>query len=115
DVKRYTKYIGTLRTQISPAEFQVILFNSLYIKRGFGLGIQLIGSGFFGDDFDFETNQHFETSINEQWFLSLSTVDSDNSIKRQKLSEYIKELGSVEYKKIANFESLYKLFNETKL
>lgn len=46
DVKRYTKYIGTLRTQISPAEFQVILFNSLYIKRGFGLGIQLIGSGF---------------------------------------------------------------------
>ncbi|HFS4786585.1 TPA: hypothetical protein ACG8OG_001685, partial [Enterococcus faecium] len=59
--------------------------------------------------------QHFETSINEQWFLSLSTVDSDNSIKRQKLSEYIKELGSVEYKKIANFESLYKLFNETKL
>ena len=123
DTEKYAKYIGTLRTQISPAEFQVILFNSIYIKRGIGLGIQLLGSGFFGDDFDFETDQHFETSINEKWFLSLSTINNKNeeninSKKRKELSEYIsvyiKESGYEKYKRIANFENLYTFFSKTK-
>lgn len=123
DTKKYAKYIGTLRTQISPAEFQVILFNSIYIKRGIGLGIQLLGSGFFGDDFDFETDQHFETSVNEKWFLSLSTINNKNeeninSEKRKELSKYIsvyiKESDYEKYKRIDNFENLYNLFSETK-
>lgn len=56
----YLNYIGILRAQISSQELVVILVNSLYGCRGLGLGIELIGSDFFGDERDFMLEQHFD-------------------------------------------------------
>ncbi|MGM0239475.1 putative phage abortive infection protein [Enterococcus sp. AZ103] len=82
DYETYKKYIGILRTQVSAGEFLVILFNSLYAVRGNGLGIQLIGSGFFGDENDFVTNQHFTTPTDQSWFLNLTLANATNRLKR---------------------------------
>lgn len=58
--KMYFDYIGILRAQISSEELVIILVNSLYGRRGLGLGIELVGSDFFGDMRDFKLEQHFE-------------------------------------------------------
>lgn len=47
--EEYHMFIGIFRTQISKTEFIVLLYNSLYAWTGKGLGIQMIGSGFFDD------------------------------------------------------------------
>lgn len=112
DKKKYSKYIGTLRTQISSVEFQVIIINSIYVKRGLGLGIQLVGSGFLGDVFDFEINQHFDTCKNEEWFLMISTLEQNNIEIRRELYNYANNLEPEEYKRISNFKNLKSQFDE---
>lgn len=87
DWDTYKKYIGILRTQISSKEFLVILFNSVYSVRGNGLGIQLMGSGFFGDTNDFDTNQHFGTPKDQRWFLDLTLAIETNRLKRIEVTE----------------------------
>lgn len=87
DYKQYNKYIGILRTQFSDNEFITILFNSLYVKRGLGLGIQLIGTGFFGNNIDLKSNQHF---VSPKWandFLPLTYFCDENKKYRYELSE----------------------------
>lgn len=105
--EEYSKYIGVLRTQITSSEFLVILYNSIYIKRGLGLGIQLIGSGFFGDELDFKTSQHFETPNDELWYLNKTIRNEDNRIERTKLSNTIRiQIENGSYSGIKNFKIL---------
>lgn len=60
DEELYLNYIGILRAQIDSEELVMILVNSLYTYRGLGLGIELVGTDFFGDKRDFELEQHFK-------------------------------------------------------
>lgn len=78
DLDTYKMYRGILTSQLSDKEFKVILYNSLFIRRGNGLGIELIGSDFFGDTKDLSSNQHFN-------LVSESVVEGakiDESLKK---------------------------------
>lgn len=55
----YHSYIGILRANLSSNEMEIILMNSLFVKRGIGLALELIGTDFFGNEDDYEVNQHF--------------------------------------------------------
>lgn len=111
--KEYKMYIGILRTQLSAEEFTFILFNSIYITRGIGLGIQLVGSGLFGDQTDFEINQHFPTPDVEKAYLKLFEITNDNIETRKKLVEEFEKLkkDSDKFKKTYSFADFYKSLN----
>ena len=47
DYEEYRFFIGILRVQITADEFFTIMINSLFAGTGFGLGIQMLGTGFF--------------------------------------------------------------------
>lgn len=111
DLKTYNQYIGILRTQIEAKEFIVILINSLFVKRGLGLGVQLVGTGFFGDDKDFKIEQHFDIP-NEKDILSLLNqfeLNSDNIKKRKRLEE---KLTSLDKEEIFSFEDFVQFSKE---
>jgi hypothetical protein len=85
--KIYFNYIGILRAQISSEELVIILVNSLYAQRGLGLGIELVGSDFFGNERDFELEQHFEfpepqISSND---MSEFVLLKDNKMKNRRI------------------------------
>jgi DNA-binding ferritin-like protein len=60
--EQYLFYIGWLRSQLNIDDFKLILLNSVYIPRGTGMGIELMGTGLFGDRYDLSISQHFELS-----------------------------------------------------
>lgn len=110
----YKNLIGILRTQISPEEFVVILVNSLYIKRGIGLGVELVGTGLFGDVIDIKINQHFD-SIEISKKISEKDLEAfiynNNSFQERKLirNKYMKEKnkGFKSFNNLKNFKSFY--------
>ncbi|WKF72362.1 putative phage abortive infection protein [Lactococcus lactis] len=87
DNEAYKNYIGILRAQISSEELVIILINSLYGRRGLGLGIELVGSDLFGDKRDFELEQHFDfpkpqiTNSDMGEFV----LDKDNRMKDKRI------------------------------
>lgn len=52
DLKK--EYFGILRAQLPDEVLQTIFYNSVYYKKGYGMGLQLVNSNFFGDKDDFE-------------------------------------------------------------
>lgn len=103
--REYETFIGILRSQISSEEFIVILVNSLFIYRGSGLGVELIGSNFFGNEKDFDINQHFELpiqKINKTDILIFENKDN-NSERRADLREKLNNSKNI------NFLSLLKI------
>ena len=110
DESDYKNYIGILRTQLSSEELVVILINSLYVKRGLGLGIDLIGTNLFGDEKDFKIDQHFVIPKPEIIQDDLSIFINDNEGKNiKKRKDYEKKLKSIdniaEFEDIMNFKS----------
>ncbi|MDS1011737.1 putative phage abortive infection protein [Lactococcus lactis] len=110
DESDYKNYIGILRTQLSSEELVVILINSLYVKRGLGLGIELIGTNLFGDEKDFKIDQHFVIPKPEIIQDDLSIFINDNEGKNiKKRKDYEKKLKSIdniaEFEDIMNFKS----------
>ncbi|TKI80732.1 putative phage abortive infection protein [Bacillus mycoides] len=51
--RRKSEYIGILRAQLSEEILLIIFYNAIYSRRGIGLGRELIGNNFFGNDKDF--------------------------------------------------------------
>ena len=113
DESDYKNYIGILRTQLSSEELVVILINSLYVKRGLGLGIELIGTNLFGDEKDFKINQHFVIPKPEIIQNDLSIFINDNegkNIKKRKAyEENLKSIDNIaKFENIRNFKSFIK-------
>lgn len=109
----YQNYIGILRTQLSSIELVVILVNSLFIQRGLGLGIELIGTNLFGDKKDFKVNQHFDISKEiislEKLSIFVNDEDGENIKKRMQYEKKLEKINDIEeYKKINNFNSFIK-------
>lgn len=77
-------YIGILRAQLSSDEMIIVLVNSLETYRGIGLGVELIGSSFFGDLIDIEVNQHFKCPGVYVEQLQKYFVDSHNAAVERK-------------------------------
>lgn len=104
----YSNYIGILRTQLSSEELVVLLVNSLYIKKGLGLGIELMGSDVFGDEKDFEVNQHFNIPIPKIKSNDiLIFVKNNKNIEERKKYQYrLENITDIdEFNRIINFKS----------
>lgn len=102
EIDDYKNYIGILRSQISSAEFIVILVNSLFVKRGLGLGVELVGANFFGNKKDFSLNQHFDIppikiSLKDILIFEYNKVNVNERIKLRE---------QLEITHVANFKSL---------
>lgn len=113
DEHEFKNYIGILRTQLSSEELVVILVNSLYIKRGVGLAIELIGTSLFGDEKDFKIDQHFILPKPKIVPGDLSIFINDNEGKNiEKRKYYEKKLKSIDdiakFEDIRNFKSFSK-------
>lgn len=109
----YRNYIGILRAQLSSVELVVILVNSLFIKRGLGLGIELIGTNLFGDERDFKVNQHFDIpkGLVTLEFLSIFVNDKEgnNIMRRKQNEEELEKIDDIEeYESINDFRSFIK-------
>ncbi|QSR04861.1 hypothetical protein J0J33_04435 [Lactococcus sp. LG1267] len=109
----YRNYIGILRAQLSSVELVVILVNSLFIKRGLGLGIELIGTNLFGDERDFKVNQHFDIpeGLVTLEFLSIFVNDKEgnNIMRRKQYEEKLEKIDDIEeYESINDFRSFIK-------
>lgn len=109
----YRNYIGILRAQLSSVELVVILVNSLFIKRGLGLGIELIGTNLFGDERDFKVNQHFDIpkGLVTLEFLSIFVNDKEgnNIMRRIQYEEKLEKIDDIEkYESIKDFQSFIK-------
>lgn len=106
--REYSNYIGILRTQLSAEELVVLLVNSLYIKKGLGLGIELVGSGVFGDEKDFEVNQHFKIPIPKikSNDLLIFVKNNKNIEERKKYQYRLENITDIdEFNRIINFKS----------
>lgn len=106
----YKNYIGVLRTQLSSEELVVILINSLFIKRGLGLGIELIGTNLFGDERDFKINQHFiipkPTIVPDDLSIFINDSDGKNIEKRKDYNKKLKMIDDTsKFESIRNFKS----------
>ncbi|MDT2869228.1 hypothetical protein, partial [Lactococcus lactis] len=80
------------------------------VKRGLGLGIELIGTNLFGDEKDFKIDQHFVIPKPEIIQDDLSIFTNDNEGKNiEKRKDYEKKLKSIddiaEFEEIMNFKS----------
>lgn len=75
--KEYCNYIGILRSQFQNEDFLLLLFNAIISPRGTGMGLELLGSGFFGTKVDIEIKQHFR-------------FDDDLKINNRKLKNILK-------------------------
>jgi len=53
NIKDKDKYYGILRAMLPDYLVIYIYYNCVYTSRGLGLGVQLIGTSFFGDENDF--------------------------------------------------------------
>ena len=98
-------YIGIIRAQLSLDELLVVLVNSLEIKKGIGLGVELMGSSFFGDSVDIDDGQHFDCPDIYRDNLKKYFVRSIDSEKKRKIfrENFIVYRGNEE---INNFQSL---------
>ncbi len=111
DKKEYHSYIGILRANLSSVEMEIILLNSLFVKRGIGLGIELTGTDFFGNQDDFDINQHFKNiwreSKKDQMIIFIDDIENNNKDLRNKLKDHFRTIG---IKNINNFDDLYKQY-----
>lgn len=114
DKDEYHSYIGVLRANLSSNEMEVILMNSLFVKRGIGLGIELIGTDFFGNEDDFEIEQHFiniwKDSKKELMSKFIDDTEGENIDFRNKLVAYFRK---PENKSIDNFNDLYDQYQKS--
>lgn len=107
----YYNYIGILRAQISSEEFMVILINALFIERGVGLGIELVGSNFFGNERDFRVNQHFDMPIKKVGIDELKPFTKsggENDLRRDLRLKLEKTIIAENGRKTSNFDKLFK-------
>lgn len=110
DEREFKNYIGILRTQLSSEELVVILVNSLYIKRGLGLAIELIGTNLFGDENDFKINQHFiipePKIVPDDLSIFINDIDGKNIEKRKDYEKKLKSIDDItKFEEIRNFKS----------
>lgn len=120
DEELYLNYIGILRAQIDSEELVMILVNSIYTYRGLGLGIELVGTDFFGDKRDFELEQHFKFPAPQIKSEDVGIFAYDKSGKminkrinlRDKLKNSISSSESQSSNKKSNFKKFYKENNE---
>ncbi|MBD1223283.1 putative phage abortive infection protein [Virgibacillus halodenitrificans] len=100
--KEYKGYISILRTQFKPSELEFILYNSVIMHRGTGLGIELIGTSFFGDKSDVLINQHldYQKYFKNELLDKFVDKDSDNLLVKNQALER-KEMRKI-YQKIVN-------------
>lgn len=71
-------YLGILRAQLSSEELYVLLINSLEYERGTGLGVELMGNSFFGDEIDLNMDQHFYCPAEYKDVLNNVFVSDEN-------------------------------------
>ena len=57
NIKDKDKYYGILRAMLPDYLVIYIYYNCVFTSRGLGLGVQLIGTSFFGDENDFTFNE----------------------------------------------------------
>lgn len=116
DDELYLDYIGLLRAQISSEELVMILVNSLYTYRGLGLGVELVGTDFFGDKRDFELEQHFEFPApqitNEHIGLFVYDKEGKMMDKRIKLRKALKNNTSTSDLQLSSSKSNFKKFSK---
>ncbi|MCT0439564.1 putative phage abortive infection protein [Lactococcus lactis] len=110
DEREFKNYIGILRTQLSSEELVVILVNSLYIKRGLGLAIELIGTNLFGDENDFKIDQHFiipePKIVPDDLSIFINDIDGKNIEKRKDYEKKLKSIDDItKFEEIRNFKS----------
>ncbi len=95
--EQYLFYIGWLRSQLNMDDFKLILLNAVYIPRGTGMGIELMGTGLFGDKYDLSINQHFQlskstkTTVNKYFTYSFreDIHNETKGTKHEKLAIYM--------------------------
>ncbi|MGV8956174.1 putative phage abortive infection protein [Lactococcus lactis] len=111
DKEEYHSYIGILRANLSSDEMEILLINSLFVKRGIGLGLELIGTDFFRNKNDFDINQHFiniwKESKKELMNIFIDDIKNKNIELRNKIKEYFQE---IKIKDVNNFDDLYKQY-----
>lgn len=111
----YHSYIGILRANLSSNEMEIILMNSLFVKRGIGLALELIGTDFFGNEDDYEVEQHFiniwKDSKKDLMSKFIDDKKGKNDDKKGKNREFRNTLVAYfrkpENKAIDNFNELY--------
>ena len=111
DKEEYHSYIGILRANLSSNEMEILLINSLFVKRGIGLGLELVGTDFFGNKNDFDINQHFiniwKESKKELMNIFIDDIKNKNIELRNEIKEYFRE---IDIKDVNNFDDLYKQY-----
>ncbi|MGP9043898.1 putative phage abortive infection protein [Cytobacillus kochii] len=91
--KEYKGFIGILRTQFNSSELEFILYNSVLLHRGLGLGIELIGTNFFGNKSDILINQHLEyQKYFEQELLQMFIDDDSDNLPVKKRAKKRKNM-----------------------
>ncbi|WP_429861913.1 putative phage abortive infection protein (plasmid) [Enterococcus casseliflavus] len=65
DKKVQKDLIGILRAQFSEEILLLLYYNATYTYRGFGLGILMQGTGFWGDAYDFQSFKKKQNTIEE--------------------------------------------------
>lgn len=82
--------------------------NSLFVKRGIGLALELIGTDFFGNEDDYEVEQHFiniwKDSKKDLMSKFIDDTEGKNIDFRNTLVTYFRKS---ENKAIDNFNELY--------
>ncbi|GED63298.1 putative phage abortive infection protein [Lysinibacillus fusiformis] len=119
DIK-YSQFIGILRAQMSEEVLLILYYNATYTDRGIGLGRELLGSGFFGneEDFPFYVNKNDYRALKNykepQHFrlnrLILPSMDCE--IMSKLYSKYLLKKTNKDRKKLTN-EDLFKKFEAT--
>lgn len=104
----YHSYIGILRANLSSNEMEIILMNSLFVKRGIGLALELIGTDFFGNEDDYEVEQHFiNIWKNSKKELMSKFIDDKKGKNREFRNILVAYFRKPENKAIDNFNELY--------
>ncbi|WP_350356809.1 putative phage abortive infection protein (plasmid) [Lactococcus lactis] len=104
----YHSYIGILRANLSSNEMEIILMNSLFVKRGIGLALELIGTDFFGNEDDYEVEQHFiNIWKNSKKELMSKFIDDKKGENREFRNILVAYFRKPENKAIDNFNELY--------
>ncbi|WP_260166338.1 putative phage abortive infection protein [Leuconostoc mesenteroides] len=81
DTREQRDLIGILRAQFSEKLLVLLYYNATYTSRGYGLGMLLQGSYFFGDSYDFNPdysgNEYLEITHISSSKLYFPDLDSD--------------------------------------
>lgn len=112
--EEYSMYRGILRSNLSSNEFYVLLSNAIFSSRGTGMGIELVGSSFFGEKADIEVQQHFEGGnyyfssdiAKKEFVYSKKRVGQRKKLRERYKQEKVPKISYYELKRFDDYKKI---------